>query len=80
MLHTDWISWILHFFIFFVLYKWSGLKWQWALILIFGIELWETVDWALDNPVRWWVRFDTWADIAAGGLGMMTAKFPLNNT
>lgn len=70
ILHTDWISWILHFVIFVILYRWSGLKWQWAILLILSIEIWETADWALDDPVRWWVRLDTWMDIGTGLAGM----------
>jgi hypothetical protein len=70
LLYIDWISWILHFFIFFVLSRWSGIKWQWALMLVFGIEVWETADWAIENPIRWWIRLDTWLDILAGCAGI----------
>jgi len=75
LLHTDWISWILHFVIFYGLSRWSGIKWQWALVLIFGIEIWETADWALRDPVRWWVRLDTWMDIITGCLAVGIAEW-----
>lgn len=73
ILHTEWISWILHFLIFYTLTRWSGIKWQWALVLVFGIEIWETADWSLKDPVRWWVRLDTWMDIGTGCLAIGVA-------
>lgn len=70
ILHADWISWIFHFVIFYTLARWSGIKWQWALILVFSIEIWETADWSLKNPLYWWTRADTWLDMATGSLGI----------
>lgn len=75
LLYTDWISWFMHFGIFFVLSRWSGLKWQWALILIFGIEVWEIVDWALQDPMVWWMRLDTWMDVLSGSAGVGVAEW-----
>jgi hypothetical protein len=74
LLHTDWISWILHFLIFVILCRWSGIRWQWALIIVFAIEIWETVDWSLARPWRWWMRFDTYADIVSGCLGIWAGE------
>ncbi|MBN2200694.1 hypothetical protein JW777_01940 [bacterium] len=74
LLYTHWISWIMHFLIFLILCRWSGIRWQWALIIVFAIEVWETADWSPARPWKWWTRFDTWADIAAGCLGIWAGE------
>lgn len=73
-LHTEWISWFIHFIMFFVLMRWSGIKRAWAIILVFAIEVWETLDWSLGKPLLWWSRSDTYLDIATGLLGIFTAE------
>jgi hypothetical protein len=73
-LYTEWISWIIHFFIFFILARWSGIKWIWALILVLSIEVWETADWSLAHPLKWWMKVDTYMDILSGGLGIWIAE------
>ncbi len=80
ILHTDWTSWILHFLIFYTLVRWSGIKPGWALLLVLGIEVWETSDWALDDPLSWWVRPDTWIDILTGILGIALAEIKNTKT
>jgi hypothetical protein len=75
LLYTEWISWIIHLAMFYVLARFSGIKWQWALILVFAIEVWETADWSLAHPLAWWVRLDTWMDIIAGSLGIRMAHW-----
>jgi hypothetical protein len=75
VLYTDWISWILHLILFFIFSRWSGIKWQWAVMLVFAIEVWETADWSLDDPLRWWARLDTILDILSGGLGIAIAEW-----
>jgi hypothetical protein len=74
ILHTDWISWIIHFFMFLVLARWSGIKWIWAFILVLSIEVWETADWSLARPLQWWMRLDTYLDILSGSLGIWIAE------
>jgi hypothetical protein len=74
ILHTDWISWIIHMFMFLILSRWSGIKWIWALILVLSIEIWETADWSLARPLQWWMRLDTYMDILSGGLGIWIAE------
>jgi len=66
ILRNEEISWILHFIIFYILSKWSGIKWQWAIILVFCIEFWEMIDWSITNPLAWWFKLDTWFDILSG--------------
>ena len=73
-LYTEWISWITHFLVFFILSRWSGIKWKWAVILVLSIEVWETADWSLAHPWQWWVRPDTYLDIATGCLGIWIAE------
>jgi hypothetical protein len=70
ILHSEPISWIIHFLIFVVLARFSGIKWQWAIMLVLGIEVWEMLDWSLNNPMYWWSKFDTWADIVVGLIGI----------
>lgn len=70
ILHTHWISWIMHFFGFLIFMRFSGIKPAWAVGLVFGIEIWEMLDWSLQDPIRWWRMPDTWIDIAAGLLGI----------
>lgn len=70
----DIISWIIHFVIFFVLARWSGIKVWWAVGLTFGIEMWEMLDWSLDDPLAWWGMLDTWMDILFGCIGIYIAK------
>ena len=72
--HNMYVSWIIHFCIFFALQKWSGIKWQWALVLIFGIEVWEMLDWSYFNMLAWWTKLDTWVDISFGLVGLVMAK------
>ncbi|MDZ7293963.1 MAG: hypothetical protein ONB14_00915 [candidate division KSB1 bacterium] len=74
-LHTEWISWFIHFLIFFVLMRWSGIKRAWAIILVFAIEVWEMLDWSLTAPLKWWMRLDTHLDIVLGLLGIWTAEW-----
>jgi len=74
LLHTEWISWFIHFILFFILSRWSGIKWFWAFILVLAIEVWETADWALANPIRWWVKLDTYMDILSGCLAIWAAE------
>jgi hypothetical protein len=74
ILHTDWISWIIHFFMFLILARWSGIKWVWALILVLSIEIWEMADWSLARPLHWWMRLDTTMDIISGCLGIWIAE------
>jgi hypothetical protein len=74
LLSSDWISWIIHFVIFFIFVRWSGIKWPWALILVLAIEVWETADWSLKDPLHWWTRLDTYLDIVSGGLGIGIAE------
>jgi len=71
---SDWKSWIIHFGMFFVLMRWSGIKWQWAAGLVLGIEVWECSDWANLDFAYWFGKLDTWLDIAAGALGIWLAK------
>ena len=75
ILYTDWMSWILHFFLFYPLARWSGIKWQWAVFLVFGIEIWETADWALNDPISWWGRLDTLLDLLSGCLAIAAAEW-----
>lgn len=70
ILYTEWISWIIHFCLFFILARWSGIKWIWALILVLSIEMWETADWSRSQPLRWWTKAATWMDILSGSLGI----------
>jgi hypothetical protein len=74
LLHTEWISWIIHFVMFLVLSRWSGIKWRWAVLIVLAIEVWETADWSPDRPWRWWMRFDTHADIVCGCLGIWAGE------
>jgi hypothetical protein len=74
ILYTDWISWIIHILLFFILSRWSGIKWFWALILVFSIEIWETADWSPAHPLQWWIRLDTYMDILSGSLGIWIAE------
>jgi hypothetical protein len=74
VLYADWISWILHILMFLILSRWSGIKWPWALILVFSIEIWETADWSAAQPWRWWVRPDTYLDILSGSIGIWIAE------
>jgi hypothetical protein len=71
---TDWQSWLIHFAIFLMLGKWSGLKWQWALVLIVGIEVWECSDWAKLDFAYWLGKLDTWLDMFAGALAVLITK------
>jgi len=70
----DWVSWIVHFAMFLVLVKWSGIKWQWAIVLITCIEVWECSDWAKLDFIYWFTKFDTWADMAAGALAVLIVR------
>jgi hypothetical protein len=70
LLYTVWISWLIHFVIFYVLSKWSGIKWQWAIILVFGIEVWEMFDWSRHDLIAWWLRVDTVIDLIFGLSGV----------
>jgi hypothetical protein len=74
LLYTEWISWFIHFTMFFILARWSGIKWYWAIILVFAIEIWETADWALNDPLRWWKKPDTYMDIISGCLAIWLAE------
>lgn len=74
ILYTEWISWFIHFFIFLILSRWSGIKWVWAVILVFAIEVWETVDWSLLNPLAWWTRLDTIMDLIVGCLEVLVGE------
>ncbi|HPG41979.1 MAG TPA: hypothetical protein PLP19_17090 [bacterium] len=73
LLYTEWISWVIHFAMFFILARWSGIKWTWAILLVFAIEIWETADWALQDPLRWWKKPDTYIDILTGCLAIWLA-------
>jgi hypothetical protein len=75
ILYTDWVSWLLHVMLFYPLARWSGIKWQWAVFLVFGIEIWETADWALNDPLGWWTRLDTIMDILSGCLAVAMAEW-----
>lgn len=82
ILYTDWVSWIIHLAGFYILCRWSGICWPWALGLILGIEIWETLDWSPANPALWWTRSDTWIDILSGIAGAgwgYRAKFRKHN-
>ncbi len=70
----DWLSWIAHFTIFLTLGKWSGLKWQWAIGLIIGIEIWECSDWTRLDFGYWFSKLDTWIDMAAGCVAVFIIK------
>ena len=73
ILHTHWISWVLHFTGFFLFMRFSGIKPVWAIGFVFGIEIWEMLDWSLRDPMKWWRMPDTYIDIAAGLLGIYLA-------
>jgi len=73
----DWLSWIFHFLIFYILVRYSGIKYSWALILVLGIEVWEAVDWSGDNLILWFYHFDTWMDIVCGILGIAINYFTI---
>ncbi|PIZ78872.1 MAG: hypothetical protein CO041_04175 [Candidatus Pacebacteria bacterium CG_4_9_14_0_2_um_filter_40_15] len=74
-LHNEIISWIVHFVIFFTLARWSGIKWQWAVSLTFGIEIWQMIDFSLLDPLAWWFKIDTWMDILFGWLGIYASRW-----
>lgn len=82
-LYSHIASWIIHFIIFLILQKFSGIKWQWALIIVFGIEVWEMLNWSIDDPLAWFATLDTWMDIFAGSFGIVIAynmnRFRRNN-
>lgn len=71
----EWVSWILHFLMFWVLVRFSGIRYGWALIIVFGIEVWEAVDWSPDHLIVWFYHFDTWMDIICGVLGIAINYF-----
>jgi len=68
-LHKDWVSWIEHFLVFFILMKWSGIKWQWAVAIIIGIELDQAVSYTTDI-YSWFLHTDTIMDILFGAFGI----------
>lgn len=74
-LHSEVISWIIHFVIFFILARWSGIKVWWAFGLTFGIEIWEMIDWSLGDPLHWWLMPDTWFDLLFGWIGIYASKW-----
>ncbi|MBN2030289.1 hypothetical protein JW824_08600 [bacterium] len=52
ILHTHWISWVMHVIGFLLLVRYSGIKIEWAVGFVFGIEIWEMLDWSLQDPIR----------------------------
>jgi len=74
-LHNEVISWVIHFTIFFILSRWSGVKVWWAIGLTFGIEIWEMMGWSLADPLAWWFKPDTWMDLIFGWLGIYLSKW-----
>jgi hypothetical protein len=58
---------------FFVLMRYSGVKLSWAVLLVFGVEIWEMLDWSIKDPLRWWRMPDTYLDIVAGLFGIFLA-------
>lgn len=72
---TDPGSWVGHFLIFLILQRFSGIKWYWSIVLILGLEIWEILDWSRSCPLCWFAKGDTWADIGAGGLGIIIAEW-----
>ena len=73
ILYTHWISWLMHFIGFFIFMRFSGVKLTWAILLVFGVEIWEMFDWSIKNPLRWWQMTDTYLDIFAGLSGVFLA-------
>jgi hypothetical protein len=60
---------------FFVLARWSGIRWAWALALVFAVEVWETADWSPARPLDWWRKADTWMNILFGALAVVSAEW-----
>ncbi len=73
LLYTQWVSWFIHFIGFFIFMRFSGVKLTWAILLVFGVEIWEMLDWSINDPLRWWRMPDTYLDIFAGLCGIILA-------
>lgn len=42
----------MHVIGFLLLVRYSGIKIEWAVGFVFGIEIWEMLDWSLQDPIR----------------------------
>lgn len=69
--HNDAMSWILHLLMFFILSRCSGMKFWWLVVFVLGIEMSQSLEYSWNNPLNWFLRFDTLMDILCGYLGIL---------
>lgn len=64
------LSWLIHFVTVFLLtylfFHYNRLNLAGVLVIIFGEEIQQAIDWAWPAPWIWFLKLDTWIDIACG--------------